>query len=125
MNIVAGDNSLAIGERNVVLGHHSIIIGKDLKTEENYKLIVKFNPTCLGFTSDLMPEINIDETISEREYNLISSTLKAILYLDEQKRINGIKDFGSTSMSYLNVPGMKNCDCKEYCNENTCIGRRV
>lgn len=81
MNIAGGEHSIAIGERNTVLGHHSILIGKDLKTEENYKLIIKFNPIEFGFSPHFMSEINIDETISEREYNLISSALTAILYL--------------------------------------------
>lgn len=84
MNIVDSGNSIAIGERNTVLGHNSILVGTDLKTEENYKLIVKFNPIHLGLTSPFAPQIDIDEIISEREYYLISSVLRAVLLMSKK-----------------------------------------
>lgn len=83
-NIAGASHSIAAGERCTVMGHHSILVGKDLVTNDNYKLIAKYNYPVIG-----LPELNVDieETMTEREYYLVSSALKAFMYFnDEQTR---------------------------------------
>lgn len=68
-NIASGDDSTAIGQRNSVYGHHSILIGEDLTTSKDYQLIIQVGDT------------NINEIMTEREHYLVSSALNSASYL--------------------------------------------
>ena len=82
MNIAGASYSIACGERNTALGDHSILIGKDLKTDENFKLIVKVKSPFISYPSS---DIDIEETISKREHYLIYSAVCGAMYLDAEE----------------------------------------
>lgn len=114
---LGSNNSIAIGERNVVSGDYSIVIGKDITTSESKKLIVKFNPLSIGISPQVIPEINIDETLSEREHYLISSALKAALYLNDVNRMY-IKSKGITGVEKMEIPKPEPDAVYKFCKDN-------
>ena len=93
---------------NICIGNYA---GIDITTE-CYQLRIKSE------------KININETMTEREYYLLSETIKVIFENYDKFNIKIPKETIIKSDS-LNVSGMKNCDCKQPCNANTCIGRRA
>ncbi len=74
-----------INNMNSVGGSYTIVVGKNITCNENNKLIVKFNGLDIGLPADY--SIDIEETINEREHYLITSVLKGINLLEQEKKI--------------------------------------
>lgn len=109
-------------------GHHNILIGenagRDLTSESYYFIIA-------GITHKIKDDF---------EYDRIIMDIKNLINMFDWNKNNGNNHIGfwsqfvnttgssSTALgisSLSRADGVKNCDCKEPCNANTCIGRRI
>ena len=100
-------------------GHHNILIGdeagKDF-TDESYIFIIA------GITYKIKDDL---------EYEKILINIKNMIMMFADNNDNGNTSIGYWSRFVNTIGcagtkiGIKNCDCEQPCNENTCIGRRV